>query len=351
LRETSKSIDTGDKAREDHRSFTLYIYCCSLDKHLNDVVENNKKSIISDFLIYSLITILFCSFSFAKGYIGGITALFTIAPPTLFYINHKRLGISFFMIIVVAAAIFAFVGKKGCFYYTYEFGVLNTFLFLALKEESGFVKIVFKSSLFASIAIFFVLGSLAVLYKVNVHEVIVGFIDTQIGELMRMYEKVDLTTEQLEQVSIIYDNIMQLFKKIYPALLFVGFEVIVTVNLYAINRFFLKDERKIDTHKLLKWTPNENLVWGLIFFGFLYFIKNDYTSFVALNGLIIFMAVYFFSGLCIVNHFFKTRKIPIFVQGMIYFIIILMNELKFVLVILGVLNIWFDFRKIKKKTV
>jgi uncharacterized protein YybS (DUF2232 family) len=315
------------------------------------VVINSRKSILSDFFIYSLITVLFCGFSFKKGFIGGVTALFTIAPPTLFYINHKRLDIAFFMIIVVAAAVFAFVGRQGCFYYTYEFGVLNTFLLLVLKKESEFIKIVFRSSLFTYIAIFFVLGSLAVLYKINVHEVIVGFIDSQISELTGLYEKIDLTTDQVEQISVIYNDIAKLFKRIYPAFIFVGFEVIVTLNLYVINRLFLKKEQKIDTQRLLKWTPEENLVWGLIVFGFLYFIKNSYTSFVAINGLVIFLAIYFFSGFCIVNYFLKTKKISIFIQGLIYFIIVLMNEIKFILIMLGVFDIWFDFRKIKKKTV
>jgi uncharacterized protein YybS (DUF2232 family) len=251
------------------------------------------------------------------------------------------------MIVLAAVFVTVLMGVQGGFYYIYEFGVLNAFLILVLRRESEFVDVVFKSSLFAFITIAVVVGSLTAIYNINVHDAIGAVIDSNIDKVIELYNSVDMPAEQVEQLKGIYLNLKGLLKKIYPAMIFIGFEVIIASNLFVINRFFLKKEQKVDTEGLLKWMPNERWVFGLILFGFLFFVKNSAVNMAALNGLIVFLALYFFSGFCIMNYFFKAKNIPVFVQGLIYFGFLLMSELKYIIIAFGVFDVWLDFRKIR----
>jgi uncharacterized protein YybS (DUF2232 family) len=253
------------------------------------------------------------------------------------------------MIIVVAGVMVLLFHAEGGFYYIYEFGILNAFLLMLLSRESDLIHVIFRSSVFAYLTVVIVVGSLAVIYDVNVHEAISFMIDSSIDRIMEMYENVELPADQAKALTDMYESLKALFKKTYPALLFVGFELVATLNLLVINRFFLDDKKKFDTEKLLSWSPNERWVFGLIAFGFLYFVKIELVNFIALNGIIVFLALYFFSGFAIMNHFFKAKKTSAFMQGIIYFLLVLISEFKFIIIAVGLFDIWFDFRKIKHK--
>lgn len=311
---------------------------------------NNDNYIVKDFLKYLAVAVLMCGLSFFSGFLGSMTALFAVAPVILFYVNRKSLLLAVLMVFVAALMLSMVAGIDGGLYYMYEFGALNVFMLLMLSRETDFINIVFRSSLFAFIVIFIVTGSLAVIFGVNLHEVIAYAIDTNIEKAIEAYSVLDVPADQREQLLKVYSDLRALFKQIYPALLFVGFELIASINLFVVKRYFLKDEDRIDTSRISLWSPDEKWIFGLISFGFLYFVKSEPVHMIALNGLIIFLALYFFSGFCIVSYFFKEKKVSALMQGIIYFSIVFVNELKFLVIALGAFNIWFDFRKRIHKT-
>lgn len=306
---------------------------------------NSRNDSVKEFLTYSLATVVLCGLLFVQGAFSSFMAFFTIAPPTLYYIKQKRLTSAFAIIIIAAISVFLFAGIDGATYYLYEFGVLNVFLILALKNEADFTKIVFRSSFMSYLAILIAVCSLSIIYKVNIHNAIVELIEQNVSDALKAYEKVPMTAEQAAQFKEIFATLAEMFKKVYPALIFIGFEIIAVINLLILNALFLKKEKKLDTASLLIWSPSESFVWGVIFFGFLYFVKSPYTEFAALNGLILFLTLYFFSGLCIIAYLFKQRNVSVFIQGLFYLIMITVAELKYIVIALGIFNIWFDFRK------
>ena len=69
---------------------------------------------------------------------------------------------------------------------------------------------------------------------------------------------------------------------------------------------------------------------------------------VGLNLFIVMMVIYFAQGMSIVVHFFKTRKVPVFLW-FIFFILIFAQPILIGLIAgIGVFDIWVDFRKIRK---
>ena len=318
---------------------------------------NSEKDIVTDFIKYSAVTAFLCGLVFLSEFLGSMTALFSLTPPILFYLNHKRLMPAALM--VIAVAVFMTVvalsfpelesADSGLFY-VYEFGALNVFLLIFLSRESDFIGVIFKSSLFAFLAILFVAGSLSLFYSVNLHDYIALMIDVNVDKMLSMADAAKLTVEQRELLVQGYAELRALYKTIYPALFFVGFEFVVVLNLFAVKIYFAKDSNRIDLGRLTSWSPDERWIIGLISFGFLYFVKNDIVHFIALNGSIVFLTLYLFSGFCIMSYFFKEKKVSALMQGIIYFSVVFVNEFKFIVIAIGAFNVWFDFRKkIKNK--
>ncbi|MEE8206331.1 MAG: DUF2232 domain-containing protein, partial [Nitrospinaceae bacterium] len=92
--------------------------------------------------------------------------------------------------------------------------------------------------------------------------------------------------------------------------------------------------------------PDE-LVWVLIGSVGALFISEGMLGTVGLNLAIILSFLYFFQGLSVVTHIFKTKGFPKWVWAIV-FILILLNPMFFGLVLgMGLFDIWVDFRKIR----
>jgi uncharacterized protein YybS (DUF2232 family) len=96
-----------------------------------------------------------------------------------------------------------------------------------------------------------------------------------------------------------------------------------------------------------EWAVPEFMVFGLIVGGILKLIfkENSPMDIVGNNLLVFFAALYTLGGLSIVSFFFHKWRLPIFVRILGYvFIFQLVFE---TVCAIGVLDIWFDFRKMK----
>ena len=68
----------------------------------------------------------------------------------------------------------------------------------------------------------------------------------------------------------------------------------------------------------------------------------------ALNILIILMFFYFLQGLAIVSFFFRKKRVPSFVRIIGYFLIFVQQYLLLLVVGVGLIDVWADFRKLEK---
>ncbi|HEX5036513.1 MAG TPA: DUF2232 domain-containing protein [bacterium] len=101
------------------------------------------------------------------------------------------------------------------------------------------------------------------------------------------------------------------------------------------------------------WRLQEHWIWlpiaaGSLYFANAYLVKSPPVAVVVLNALIVLGAVYFFQGLSVASYFFKTRLSPMFRMAG-YVLFFLFSHVGLVVVTaVGLLDFWFDFRKLKK---
>lgn len=112
----------------------------------------------------------------------------------------------------------------------------------------------------------------------------------------------------------------------------------------------LADHREISFPRygpLNYWRPPEPLVWGVILCGAFLLLPGAGLSIVGVNGLIVLMTIYFFGGIAIVSYYFEKKNVPRLFRILLYCFIALQQLAMLVVMGLGFLDIWLDFRKIK----
>jgi uncharacterized protein YybS (DUF2232 family) len=138
--------------------------------------------------------------------------------------------------------------------------------------------------------------------------------------------------------------------RVYVGLLIVGTGFIVWCNVVISRPLFrIAKIQYPDFGSLDRWQAPEHLVWAAIGSGFSLFLPIGPVQSLAINVLIVVMAVYLYHGLSILVFFQNKFKLPAFVRAGIYFLVIFQQILLIVLVLVGLFDQWVDFRRIHKK--
>ena len=103
-----------------------------------------------------------------------------------------------------------------------------------------------------------------------------------------------------------------------------------------------------DYGALDRWKAPEPLGWGVIASGGLLLAPIVGAKMLGLNGLIVFMMVYFFQGLAIVAYFFQKKQIPLFARVVLYGLIAIQQVVMLAVIGVGFFDTWFNFRKLQK---
>ena len=118
---------------------------------------------------------------------------------------------------------------------------------------------------------------------------------------------------------------------------------------YFARRFPERRAAWLSLDQLRDWKGPEPLVWGLIACGFVLLAPGlDIVNGLALNVLLVIAACYFAQGLAIIAFFFHKNKVPRFLRGITYVLIVLQQIFTLMVVGLGLFDLWGDFRRLKK---
>jgi uncharacterized protein YybS (DUF2232 family) len=98
-----------------------------------------------------------------------------------------------------------------------------------------------------------------------------------------------------------------------------------------------------------RWHAPEFMVWGVIASGFTLFLSIPGVELIAINGLIVMLAIYVFHGLSILLFFLNKYRVPSWLRFGIYFLIFFQQIFLVVLALAGLFDQWIDFRKLHPK--
>jgi uncharacterized protein YybS (DUF2232 family) len=102
---------------------------------------------------------------------------------------------------------------------------------------------------------------------------------------------------------------------------------------------------------LMRWKCPPELVWILIASGYGSLFASGALAAVASNVLAVLLVVYFCQGLVIAQFYMRRWRSPLWVIGLVYLFIVVEWLLATGVTLLGVFDLWADFRRLNPRPV
>jgi uncharacterized protein YybS (DUF2232 family) len=229
---------------------------------------------------------------------------------------------------------------------------LMSFIFLfLLKKNVKWIITILAGLLYFNLVLtglFFMMKSTS---GQNAVELVYSELNKSFNDVLSMEKKAGATQQRLTFLENFFNNFII---KILPSWIicveiFLIFLDYLVVRIYAVQKYNVNDGMK----PFALWKLNENVVWLLIaclgIFAVDKNFHNDIIFTVSLNGTFLLAVVYFIAGLAVVTFYLIKFSVPPFAQFFIYAIIVMWAVLSFIIILAGIFDTWFNFRKIKSR--
>lgn len=269
-------------------------------------LRNDRKK---DYFVGIVLSTLLCAVSVSAPIVGFFC--FLLLPlPIIFYrvkLGRKSSGIIFissFLLVAFLAGgfavdIFFLLGIMGLGFLIGE-GIYNN-----LPVE--------KNILYASGVILFAAACSLIIYgnlsNTGAIGVVSDYISKNIALTISLYKEMGMPDETIRMLTETENEIRHILIRIFPALFTSGLLVIAWGN-FLLARLTLKKKGILTSTgtPLNIWKAPEWMVWGIVGSIGVLLIPNALIKIAGLNGLIIFMTIYFFQGIAIISFYLEKKK-------------------------------------------
>ncbi len=168
-----------------------------------------------------------------------------------------------------------------------------------------------------------------------------------VDEALKQYgSNENLTAEQYELIEKTLFQIKTIAPIILPAILGSILIVVAWLTLVLGNTLMPRFKVNRPWPKYQYWSLPDKLIWGLIISGIIVVFTDDTARIIGINCLILFAFIYSFQGLAVLIFMLIKWKVPLFLRVTIYILMLLQSFGTIVLLIAGIADVWFDFRKL-----
>lgn len=185
---------------------------------------------------------------------------------------------------------------------------------------------------------------------INPYQSLVTLLDSGFAETYNIYSKsTDLTAETLLGIQQAIDTIRSIIPRILPGML--GCTVLLTVWINQVIGNTVLQRRNpelVPWPSYCSWKLPEQLIWLVIAGAVFVFVGKGLIYNIGINLLLLGGMIYFFQGLAVFLHMLDQWHVPKYVRLLIYVILTLQSYGIIVLAVLGIGDVWIDFRKSKQ---
>ena len=279
------------------------------------------------------------------GMLPGIFAPF----PAIFY-ALKRGMLTGAAIVAMAALVLALtVGPSISLLYFCQCGLLSLALpwFLSAGEK-GARSISLSVGINAGLLLL-ITGIFVLTQGIDLHAQVQQGIQTSIKQMVSLYEKAGVKGEELTTLQQGAAEGGVLIGRIYPALIVLTLAIIAGINTLLLKKLSHRLPHPPELGKFTGFKNPEPLVWVMIAAGFAMLIKHPVVTTVALNALVVTVALYFMQGMAIIVNFYRKYSVPQAARILFYLVLLLQPYLMVIVAALGIFDIWGNFRAPKPK--
>ncbi len=227
-----------------------------------------------------------------------------------------------------------------------QLGLLGLVTGVILENKFSFIK--------TSVLLTVILGitSLLAIFIISLHDEnflnkIFMNLQIHIDKSLKIYEETGISREKIELIKESFSTALNIIKTSFPAIIFIINFLIVSINLFFSKKILGLEALKLSPFKT--WKLRDEFIWIFISCAIMTFLfkyakfQSGYT--IGLNLLIIISTVYLVGGLAITSFFFDKWKVFPFVKVLIYTLAFMQPIFLILIIILGLIDFWFDFRK------
>lgn len=186
--------------------------------------------------------------------------------------------------------------------------------------------------------------------QVGLSDPIEQYVKIEMDRAVASANQAEMTAEERQAFDAYAQRTAAFMLQAYP-----GMAVTVTggflLLLLMMLRISARGRYEIPGPAFARWKSPEWLIWLLIPAGFGVLLGAGVWQTIGVNLLVVVLPIYFLHGLAIVTHYFQQRKTPLLWRWLGYVMVTVFTPLPFIVLGIGVFDLWADFRKPRiKKT-
>jgi uncharacterized protein YybS (DUF2232 family) len=144
------------------------------------------------------------------------------------------------------------------------------------------------------------------------------------------------------------EELESMLQRLLPGLVVANLGLVAWINVVAVRQLaFALGWAQPDDHPLYYWSLPEWLIFVALAGGFLLLVPVTGVRLFGLNLLIILGVLYFSQGVAVVAAWFHRFAVPR-VFRMVVYLLLFINPLVFLVALLGLMDLWFDFRRLHR---
>ncbi len=278
--------------------------------------------------------------------VGFFFYFFSILPFIYLFLDEGYKG-AFLSLLISSVVICVLWGEVYTLFFFLVFGSVGLFFGYSIEKKYSALWLVVGGSLLCFVMLcFFELVSLFFL-NYDVFGRVVEYLRIYNGLILEFYKEIDIPPDDLENLLFFLKEKIEFLEDIFFSIIvlgcFLGIFMLYKVAraLFAKLGYYLKNLPLFST-----WRPEEKFIFGFIAGGVFYWVgfysNCNFVKSLGQNMLVIYIAVYFISGLSLLNYFCKKYEIQKMTKFLFYALTILQPVL---LVGFGLMDVWVDFRK------
>ncbi len=294
--------------------------------------------------------LFFCTVLFVP-MMGFLAGVFTPFPSTLFF---SRWGIpkGFWVpgaSAVLGSALFLAMGVSHSIPYFLSMVLMGLVLGYGTRCRWSVERTVAAASLLIYVVVVFLFLSTQMSGGQNpiqaIEEDLHRSFAAAIEEAGGMSKEAPLLEEALQRI-------VPLMAKLAPGGVLSSLLIICWLNLLILRRYRrLQRSPAVLWDEWSRWKAPEHLVWGVIASGFALFLPGaPALKTVSLNVLVVLGTVYLLQGMAVLGFYFDRWRVPRFLRAVLYGLVLLQQIATLLAVFMGLFDMWFDFRRISRKS-
>ncbi|HQG81470.1 MAG TPA: DUF2232 domain-containing protein [Smithellaceae bacterium] len=257
---------------------------------------------------------------------------------------------AFFTAIVAIFAILSFTHTFFPLLVPAAAGLSGMVMARSLKLNPSIEALVLFPSLvcLAAITAFFVL--IGIELEMNIIEVVKKYVSEAVDLNIGFYARLPLKPEEIKAIQDSKDGIIDFLARLFPAICTISVLSVIWLNVLLIRRILGKKTVKPYVFSgLSQWKTPPWLVWVFIAAAAMIMLSHTYLRFAGINIFLVVSFLYLLQGLAIVSFFFQSKNISMFFRVIIYFLIAVQQLLMVAIALVGLFDLWVDFRKYFRK--